>query len=97
MQVYKIILGITFYLIWLSLFAARFAQYDDNYFLTGFAFLISIAATVTIAVYGYFKKEIVKSTMNLTISFLATSSPVSLYLFIYSFEDVFGQFFNHPI
>lgn len=96
MLVYKFILGIAFYLIWLSLLAARYAQYDENYLLAGFAFFLSIAATITIAVYVYFKKEIVKSTMNLTISFLSTSSPVSLFLFIYSFEDVFGHFFNYP-
>ena len=97
MLVYKFILGLTFYLIWLSLFAASFAQYDENYFLAGFAFFLSTASTITIGVYVYFKKEIVKSTKNLTISFLSTSSPVSLILFIYSFEDVFGHFFNHPI
>ena len=95
MLVYKIILGITFYLIWLSLFAARYAQYDDNYFLAGFAFFLSTAATITIGFYVYFKKEIVKSTMNLTISFISTSSPLSLILFIYSFEDLIGRFFNH--
>jgi hypothetical protein len=96
MLTYKIILAVSMFLIWLSMLASRFAKYDENYALMFFAVVISIFACISMAFYSYFRWEIVKSLKILTISFIASSSPISLYLFIYSFEDVFGGFFNYP-
>lgn len=96
MLIYRAIILVTTFFIWLFLSASRYAKYDDNYALAGIALLISISTIVSIALYCYFNWRIVKANMNLTILFIATSSPISLYMFIYSFEEVFEQFFYYP-
>jgi hypothetical protein len=94
--IYRIILFVSIFIVWLSTVMSKFAKYDENYALLGFAVLISIITTALIFGFYYFKKEIVKSSFNLTVSFVSTSSPISLFLFFYSYEDIFGGFFNHP-
>lgn len=96
MQIYKSILLIAIFLIWFFMALSRYEKYDTNYALALLALLISFAVSFGIAFCGYFNWKIVKSNANLTIFFFATSSPISLYMFVYSFEEVFGQFFYHP-
>lgn len=96
MLVYKSILLIAIFLIWFFMSLSRFAKYDDNYALGLLALLISLAASAAIALFGLLNWKIVKSNANLTIFFISTSSPLSLFLFLYSFEEVFGRFYYHP-
>ena len=94
--IYKIILFVSIFLVWLSVSVSRFAKYNENYALMTFAVIVSIMTCISVCFFYYYKKEVVTSSRDLTILYFATSSPMSLYLFFYSFEDIFGQFFYYP-
>jgi len=74
--------------------AAKFAKYDNNYGYAIFALLASIFMTFSVVIIWLVNRQTVKSSMALTILFLITSSPISLFLFVYFYEDFVGRYFQ---
>jgi amino acid permease len=93
-QIYQIGLVLCAILEWSLMYRAKFEEYDVNYGLAIYAFLLSILAFLIIVVLWFRKRDLLKSNKWLTMFFLVTSSPLSLYLFIYLYGKFIGQYFN---
>ena len=95
MWLYRIIiLGIVL-MTWIPVIASRFVDYNVAAILLYQSVMISITGFISIAVFYFMDKKIVKSDRNLTIFYFATSTPISIFLFVYSFNEVFGRFIHH--
>ncbi|MCU1289549.1 MAG: hypothetical protein JWN60_1778 [Acidobacteria bacterium] len=91
-MIYKGLLIIGAVIIWSMMLMAKLAEYDVNYFFFGCASLASISTIFFIIAIGFTKNLIIKSSLYSTILFLITSSPVSLILFVWLYEDFIGRF-----
>lgn len=81
-KLYDFLLIIPSILIWVLMCLGKFAPYDDNIILLGLALLISFVVSVSIVFIWFFKRQITKESTFITILFLTTSSPFSIYFFI---------------
>lgn len=73
---------------------AKFAEYDLNYSFAFYALLISLAAALFIVWTWFIKELVIKPSLFLTILFLIISSPISIFLFVYFYEEYSGRFFK---
>ncbi len=89
---FVLIIGMT--IIWSLMIVAKFSQYDTNYVYFALALLISFLITAFIIGVWLYKPEIYKKCEIFTYSFIITSSPISLILFINLYVEVVGQYFK---
>ena len=81
-KLYDFSLIIPSILIWSLMIGVKYADYDTNVVFFGLAALLSLASTLAIVVISISKWQIIKDSALVTIIFLVTSSPLSIYLFI---------------
>lgn len=81
-KLYDFLLIIPSILIWVLMCLGKFVPYDDNIILLGLALLISFIVSVSIVLTWFFKRQLIKESALVTILFLITSSPFSIYFFI---------------
>lgn len=74
--------------------AAKFSEYDTNYAYAIFALIVSLLTTFLIILSWFVTKSSVESSSALTVLFLFTSSPVSIFLFVSFYEDFVGSYFR---
>ncbi len=91
-RIFKSLLLVAFLAIWVLMICVRYAEYDLNVLCFILALLISVITSGLIILIWIFKKQIVKNSMRLTILFLITSSPVSIFLFLELFVRFIGQY-----
>lgn len=91
-MIYKGLLIIAAIVIWSLLIMAKLAEYDMNYGFFIFALIASIIMSIFIIGVGFARKQIIKSSMYSTILFLITSSPISLFVFVWLYQDYIGQY-----
>jgi uncharacterized membrane protein (Fun14 family) len=93
-NIYKIGVVFLFTATWALMIVAKKAEYDVNYVLAIYAFLLSLLGVIIIGV-GWFKKRgVVKINKILTVAFLISSSPISIILFVYLYGQLIGQYFK---
>ena len=92
--IYKNLLFIAAVIIWSLMLAAKFAEYDTNYVYAFIALIASLLTTVLIIATWFIKKQIVKVSTVSAFLFFITSSPLSLFLFVYLYIEFIGQYFK---
>jgi hypothetical protein len=93
-KIYRIFLVVGLVAIWALMLIAKYEEYDVNYGLAINAFLISLAITLIIIILWFRRKLIIKRSSVLTMIFLITSSPLSLFVFIELYGKFIGQYFK---
>jgi hypothetical protein len=81
-------------LIWGFMVMAKFAEYDKNYGYAIYAFFLSLFITIAIVFFWFKYKTLIKLNGFITILFLITSSPLTLFLFIELYGRFIGQYFK---
>lgn len=84
---YKIVLSIAFVVIWLLMIDAKFEEYDRNYGAAIYAFLLSCLTIVGIIILWFTAKSFIKTNKWITIAFLITASPLSIFLVVWIYQD----------
>jgi hypothetical protein len=92
---YKNYLLIAVCLIWSLVLAARFAPPDLNFTLAIAAYVVSALAMFSLYVIKYINENTIKLSLDLTMLFSITSSPLSLWLLGYLYEQNIGPFFKY--
>ena len=80
--------------IWTLIIKAKHAQYDLNFGHAIHAFLLSLGAGIIILFLWIKIRQLIKDNLLITLIFLLTSSPVSLFLFIEMYGRFIGQYFK---
>lgn len=93
-RIYQVGVLSSILLIWYQLHLAKYEQYDANYGLAISSFLISLVVTIIIICLWFFKKEFLRRNKILTIFFIASSSPVSIIVYIEFYNVFVGRFFQ---
>lgn len=93
-QFYKAILFLVCIIIWLNIYWAREAEYDQNYGYFIYSMLLSIGLCIIIGVFWIRKRSILKQNIIITLASLIIASPVSILLFIYVYQALFGLYFK---
>ncbi|MES2381097.1 MAG: hypothetical protein V4538_08655 [Bacteroidota bacterium] len=76
--------------IWWQLYSAQFLVYDDNYGVLIYAFLVSVLATIILIVLWFKARAFIKQNALPIILFLLASSPVTVLLVLYFYNDLIG-------
>jgi len=92
--VYKTGLVLSAGSVWYFMYLAKQEEYDVNFGLAINAFLISLFSTIVICILWFKKRGVVKENKVLTVLYLVTSSPFSLFLFIEFYGRFIGQYFK---
>lgn len=79
---YEFSLIIPSILIWTLMVFVRYTEYEANVYYFSLAALISLLVTLFIIFALIFKRQLVKNSALVTVIFLITSSPLSLYFFL---------------
>ncbi|MES2726912.1 MAG: hypothetical protein V4643_07405 [Bacteroidota bacterium] len=77
--------------IWWQLYSAQFLAYDNNYGVLISAFLVSVLATIILAILWFKARPLIKRNVLPTILFLLASSPITVALVFYFYNNLFGQ------
>lgn len=93
-KIYNIILCLSSIIIWILMLMSHRVEYDLNYELAIYAFLLSLVSTVMIVILWFMKKRIIKESFKITIAYLIFSSPISIFLFIELYGKLIGSFFK---
>jgi hypothetical protein len=93
-KAYRMTLIFTIITIWILTIAAKFSEYDENYGLIINALLISLIAFIAILVSYVKRKTDVIKEKYITFTYLITSSPLSIILFIALYIKFIGQYFK---
>ena len=93
-QFYKAVLFFVCIIIWLNMYWARQAEYDQNYGYFIYSMLLSIGLCITITVFWIRKRSVLKQNMMITLASLIIASPVSILVFIYIYQALFGLYFK---
>lgn len=80
--------------IWQQLYSAQFLAYDDNYAVLGSAFLLSVLATLLLTILWFKASAFIKQNSLPTILFVLASSPLTVALVFYFYQELFGQLKN---
>jgi ABC-type arginine/histidine transport system permease subunit len=81
-KLYNYLLIASSLLIWLFMTGVKHSAYDTNVLFLICAALLSITVSLLILVMAVFKRQTVKESLLVTILFMLTSSPLSIYFFI---------------
>jgi len=93
-KLYVFSLVFAFITIWILMVKAKYAEYDSNYGYAIYALLVSLGITFGILVLWFKIRQLLENNSAVTIFFLLTSSPLSIYFFIYLYGGVVGQYFR---
>ncbi|RLD43127.1 MAG: hypothetical protein DRI86_10545 [Bacteroidetes bacterium] len=93
-RIYQIGLIGFFIFEWYLMYQAKQAEYDVNYGFAIYAFLLSLIVLAILLVAWFFKRDVIKSNMLITVVYLTTSSPLSIFLFIEFYGRFIGQYFK---
>ncbi len=93
--IYKIGIAVSTLIIWGMIISAKFTEYDRNYGLVIYSMLFSLIVTFLIIIVAISNKDLVYKSKVITAMFIITSSPVSIFLFLLYYPELFGQYFNH--
>lgn len=94
-KIYKNYLLAAIFVIWSLVLAARYAPADLNFTLAIAAYVISVLASFSLYVIKYINENTIKFSLDLTLLFTITSSPLSLWLLGYLYEQNIGPFFKY--
>ncbi|HEY0427291.1 MAG TPA: hypothetical protein VGC76_05755 [Pyrinomonadaceae bacterium] len=93
-KIYKNYLVIVIFVIWSLVLAAKFAPAGIDFTFGIAAYVVSALAACSLYVIKYIKEETIKLSMDLTLLFYVTSSPLSLFLLGYFYEQQVSPFFK---
>jgi magnesium-transporting ATPase (P-type) len=93
-RIYQIGLIVFFIFEWGLMYQAKHEEYDANYGLAIYAFLLSLIAIVLLLAVWFLRRDVIKSNRLLTVIYLITSSPLSIFLFVEFYGRFIGQYFK---
>ena len=92
--IYITVLVLLTALMWVQLYTAGFLPYDDNFGQLLGIFLLSVAGLGIGILLIAKKNRLVLKNLIATITFLIINSPVTIYLVIMNYENIFGIVLN---
>jgi len=93
-KLYVFSLVLAFITIWILMVKAKYAEYDSNYGYAIYALLVSFGLTFFLLILWFNMRQLIKNNSMITIFFLLTSSPLSIYFCIYLYGIFVGQYFK---
>lgn len=91
---YNISLVVLTIAIWGLMIAAKYEEYDLNYGLAIYAFIISFIALMLLIILWFTSRDVIISNSYQTIIFILISSPLSLFIFLEVYRRLFGLYFK---
>ena len=82
-------------IIWISFYTAKDLPYDDNYASILGGLSLSFLSLIGLIILFLKKRKTIQNNLIAVLTFLITSSPISLYYALINFEYVFGKALNH--
>ena len=80
---------------WRQLYSAQFLEYDDNnYGVLISTFLLSVLSATILTILWFKARPFIKKNSTATIIFLLASSPLTVALVFYFYNDLFGHLKN---
>ena len=93
-NIFKTYVLIAIFVIWSLVLAAKFAPPDVNFTFAYAAYILAFLATASLAVIKYINEDTIKLSLDMTMLFAVTSTPISLWLLGYFYEQLVGPFFR---
>lgn len=91
---FNISLLVIFCVVWLNMYWANLAEYDQNYGYFIWSMILSFLTCLTIIILFFVRREFIKKSKMPCILFLLLGSPISIIAFIYSYQAFFGLYFK---
>jgi hypothetical protein len=80
--------------IWYNVYMAKISEYDENYGYIIWALVMSTLATISFAIFSFKRRTFFLNHKVLSILFFVLNSPITIFVVVYIYSILFGQFFK---